>query len=117
MDKEQIIKEVDNFLQDPVFGKLLNRNAAIALAQHIHDLTWYNQWISVDEELPPINEDVFVRYEMLYPKLPTEVGFCVRWRTKDKTVRIDKNQFSIIGDMEITHWMPIPRIGGEDGKP
>lgn len=74
-----------------------------------------NQWISVEDELPPYDKDVFVRYEMLYPKLPPDVGYCVRWRTMDETVRKDKNQFSILGDMEITHWMPIPSLkGGEE---
>lgn len=36
LDEAAIVTEVDKFLQDPVFGKQLNRNAAIALAKHFH---------------------------------------------------------------------------------
>ena len=103
MTQEQIIKEVDNFLQDPVFGKLLNRNAAIALAQHFHDLALANQWIPVDDELPPhkpvgqnqrFSEKVFLRYQN---------GDCAE----------DSFDFEQ-PDTNITHWMPIPPLeGGE----
>jgi hypothetical protein len=31
---EDLVEELDNFLKDPVFGKLINRNAGIALAHH-----------------------------------------------------------------------------------
>lgn len=76
-----------------------------------------NQWISVDEVLPEYDEDVFVRFISRFPNNTDEfeVGYCTRWRTLDKSVKTDSKGFSIIGDMEITHWMSIPELpkGGE----
>lgn len=71
-----------------------------------------NQWISVEEELPGYGKDVFVRFISRFPNNSEEyeIGYCTRWRTKDKTVKTDSNGFSIIGDMEITHWMEIPQL-------
>lgn len=75
------------------------------------------QWISVDEDLPPYDKDVFVRFIFRFQNNPNEyeVGYCARWRTKDETVLTDNKGFSIIGNMEITHWMEIPQTeGGEE---
>jgi len=77
-----------------------------------------NQWISVDEDLPEYEEDVFVRFIEHFQNNTNEfeVGYCTRWRTSDKSVKTDSKEFSIIGNMEITHWMPIPELpkGGEE---
>jgi hypothetical protein len=76
-----------------------------------------NQWISVDEALPEYEEDVFVRFIEHFQNNTDEfeVGYCTRWRTSDKSVKTDSKEFSIIGNMEITHWMPIPELkGGEE---
>ena len=76
-----------------------------------------NQWISVEEDLPPYDKDVFVRFVSRFQNNPNEyeVGYCTRCRTKDETVLTDKKGFSIIGNMEIKHWMPIPEMkGGEE---
>lgn len=75
-----------------------------------------NQWISVDEALPEYDEDVFVRFISRFPNNTDEfeVGYCTRWRTLDKSVKTDSKGFSIIGDMEITHWMMIPTINNEE---
>lgn len=74
-----------------------------------------NQWISIEEALPEYEEEVFVRFISRFPNSTDEfeVGYCTRWRTLDKSVKTDSKEFSIIGNMEITHWMPIPQIGGE----
>ena len=40
---EDLEEELDNFLKDPVFGKLINRNAGIALARHFAE--WQKQQI------------------------------------------------------------------------
>ena len=71
-----------------------------------------NQWISVEEDLPPYDKDVFVRFVSRFQNNPNEyeVGYCTRCRTKDETVLTDKKGFSIIGNMEIKHWMPIPEM-------
>lgn len=77
-----------------------------------------NQWISVEEALPEYEEDVFVRFIEHFQNNTDEfeVGYCTRWRTSDKSVKTDSKEFSIIGNMEITHWMPIPELpkGGEE---
>jgi len=88
-------------------------NAAIKVATFILQ----NQWISVEEALPEYDEDVFVRFISRFPNNTDEfeVGYCTRWRTLDKYVKTDSKEFSIIGDMQITHWMPIPTLkGGKD---
>jgi hypothetical protein len=75
-----------------------------------------NLWISVDEDLPPYDKDVFVRFISRFPNNTDEfeVGYCTRWRTLEESVKTDSKGFSIIGDMEITHWMYIPSLeGGE----
>ena len=74
-----------------------------------------NQWISVEEALPPYDEDVFVRYISRFPTNPSEfeVGYCTRWRTLDESIKVDSKEFSIVGNMEITHWMSIPSLKGE----
>lgn len=38
---EDLVEEVDNLLKDPVFGKLINRNAGIALARHFAEWQKY----------------------------------------------------------------------------
>ena len=38
---EDLEEELDNFLKDPVFGKLINRNAGIVLAHHFAE--WQKQ--------------------------------------------------------------------------
>lgn len=75
-----------------------------------------NQWISVEEDLPPYDKDVFVRFISRFPNNTDEfeIGYCTRWRTLDKSVKTDSKGFSIIGDMEITHWMMIPTINKEE---
>ena len=81
------------------------------------DFALQNQWISVEEALPEYDEDVFVRFISRFPNNTDEfeVGYCTRWRTLDESVKTDSKGFSIIGDMEITHFMPIPEMkGGEE---
>ena len=46
---EEITKEVDNYMEDPVASKLMNRNAALGLARH------FVQW-QKDREKPVSNE-------------------------------------------------------------
>lgn len=53
LDEAAIVAEVEKFLQDPVFGKLLNRNAAIALAKHFHQAG--AEWMACREKLPKIH--------------------------------------------------------------
>ena len=75
-----------------------------------------NQWISVEEALPEYEEDVFVRFISRFPNNPEEfeIGYCTRWRTLDESIKTDSKGFSVVGNMEITHWMPIPSLkGGE----
>lgn len=76
-----------------------------------------NQWISVEEALPEYDEDVFVRFISRFPNNPNdfEIGYCTRWRTLDESIKTDSKGFSIVGNMEITHWMEIPSLeGGEE---
>ena len=119
MNKEQIIKEIDNFLQDPVFGKLLNRNAAIALAQHFHDLVLSKQWISVEDELPEKDkDDSNTSIYVLVTDNSNPFGYV--WKAYyDFTIKAwyDAMSCENLSKYNITHWMSIPKIGGEDGQP
>ena len=92
--------------------KIIIRNACLKMA----DLLLKNMWVSVDDYLPPYGKDVFVKFISRHPNAPEkfEVGYCLRWRTEDKTVKTDSKGFSVLGNMEITHWMDVPLEGGEE---
>ena len=61
-----------------------------------------SEWISVDEQMPPVGKAVFVwgTIGQLYPK----VGF------RRKRSRLRRAPFEVGGLYEpnVTHWMPIP---------
>ena len=99
--QERIEQAVDDFLQDPVFSKLLNRNAAIALAKHICKFVLSNQWISVEEESPKESGTCFIK---------TKIGYGIAiYNCNGGWFDIDGKPFT-----KITHWMEKPPTeGGE----
>lgn len=66
-----------------------------------------NQWVSVEEALPEDYEDVFVR---------NEFGKCTSaWHAKSGWhLCYGEIAGDDIIDSKITHWMPIPKEGGEE---
>lgn len=100
-----------------------DKNTMIPIGEEVEKAVFFgamfllqNQWISVDKDLPDYEKDVFVRFISRFPNNPNEfeIGYCTRWRTKDETVKTDPKGFSVVGNMEITHWMEIPSLeGGE----
>lgn len=112
---EQAARKIANhsqFLSDFPHDKQSVEYGALEMAKWLLS----HQWISVEDELPPYEKDVFVRFVSRFPNESDkyEVGYCTRWRTKDETILTDDKSFSFIGNMEITHWMEIPTLeGGE----
>lgn len=63
------------------------------------------EWIKVEDALPEYEETVLVACFM-----DGEREITMRHRSNRECVQRDENDFAIIGDMKITHWMPIPKI-------
>lgn len=62
-------------------------------------------WIKVEDALPEYEETVLVACFM-----GGEREITMRHRSDRECVQRDENDFAIIGDMVITHWMPIPKL-------
>lgn len=65
-----------------------------------------NQWISVDEALPEFQQSVVVTN--------SEGDYWTSWRLNDNCEDTDDNGFVNNGIGEITHWMPIPSLEGDE---
>ena len=71
-----------------------------------------HQWVSVEEELPPLEKDVIVNF-----KWRNIENKRFGHRTDRSEVVTDKNGFATFNDDEIiTHWMPIPPLAEEGGE-
>jgi len=71
-----------------------------------------NLWVSVEDELPPFEEDVIVHYDngrSMYGEI-FKHGEMFSHRTEDTYAVKDKYNFCIYCDEKITHWMPIPKL-------
>lgn len=68
-----------------------------------------HQWISVEEELPPYEEDVFVM------NADGDAFGC--WRTKSDVEYKDENDFVNYHPTKITHWMEIPTLQPSEQLP
>jgi len=63
-----------------------------------------HQWISVEEQLPPFEQDVIVHY-----KWRNAEHYRFGHRTENPNVIVDKYGFAnCINDEIITHWMSVP---------
>ena len=71
-----------------------------------------NQWISVDEALPPYNIKVLVCFKSAFG---TERKIFITTRGPENIIVYEKNKFYIQQSGEVTHWMPVPEFpkGGE----
>jgi hypothetical protein len=73
-----------------------------------------NQWISVEEGLPPYDKEVIGMDYM--PELALEQTIIFVHRSNNPNVITDKNKFCVYPPSfcKVTHWMPIPSLeGGE----
>ena len=63
-----------------------------------------NMWISVTDDLPELGKSVIVCNE-------EDPEWC--WfghRTESEDVVKDENDFAIVGNLKITHWMEVPKL-------
>ena len=68
--------------------------------------TLSNLWTSVEDDLPPFEEDVIV-----YSKGGFDEGFRFGHRSDDDIVMTDNNKFAIsFKDEVVTYWMRIPEL-------
>lgn len=65
-----------------------------------------SEWISVDEKLPDLDEDVFVK--MIGPYGDDE--YAVTFRTDDSDINVDVNNFVVDACNEVVEWTPIKNI-------
>lgn len=70
-----------------------------------------HQWVSVEDELPPFEENVLVKI-----KLENLITNEIRHRTNNPKVYVDKNKFAIYDYEVVTHWMPIPLLAEKGGE-
>lgn len=75
------------------------------------DYTLSHQWISIEDKLPPFEENVLVKI-----KWENLISDAIRHRTSNPEVYVDKNKFAIYDDEFVTHWMPIPQLTEEGGE-
>ena len=82
-----------------------------------------NEWISVEERLPKLGEHVFVYGELdpsfdgiIFPGMPSNKFVWINKRIK-KSQHTDGNGFlrlHLRGHLSISHWLPIPKINGQE---
>lgn len=78
----------------------------------IADFALQNQWISVEEGLPPYDKEVIGMDYM--PELALEQTIIFVHRSNNPNVITDKNKFCVYPPSfcKVTHWMPIPSLEG-----
>ena len=109
---EDLVKELDDFIKDLVIGKLINRNAGIALARHFAD--WQQKqdykrfgWHDAKKEQPPMEEEVIVLTNVLNGKeLSTPRRICFG-HIVDKEICVDYDGWNIPG---VAYWMYDPKL-------
>lgn len=71
-------------------------------------------WHSVDESLPPVDEEVIVlRNESNGITLPYPYNLTYGHLVADKTIFVEYNGWNIHG---VKYWMPMPKLPKEDEK-
>ncbi len=68
-------------------------------------------WHSVDESLPPVDEEVIVLRDELDNYLLPDAGFVGVGHIVDRRYAMDYNGWNIPG---VKYWMPMPKIPNED---
>jgi len=63
-----------------------------------------NEWISVEDKMPDVDEPVLIYYEGLY------VGCASHWKAKSHFYwNFNCDCYSGSGPQCVTHWMPLPK--------
>jgi len=68
-------------------------------------------WHSVDESLPPVDEEVIVLRDELSDCLLPDAGFVGVGHIVDRRYAMDYNCWNVPG---VKFWMPMPKIPNED---
>ena len=99
-------EEFDRIFDRELSGQC-DTEVALKVAYHFVEWVLNNQWISVDDELPKLEEDVIVK---------TEFGECTgAWYSFYSGNWYDKYSGDLITSA-ITHWMKIPPMKNEGGE-
>lgn len=103
---EQKAKEIANQWQEPS-----DYNIARDAATEMAEWTLSHQWVSVEDELPPLEKKVLVKHKY---------GFQTAARFPYDEIRPDETFWGLNSEMpigaDVTHWMPIPPLAEEGGK-
>lgn len=101
--KQVIEINVNNFVYgNNAYNAPLNK-ANTLLSEAIKELS-KSDWVSVEDSLPPYEEDVYV----VDKNLPN--GTWVTCRTENGRSERDKNNFSCPTGWKITHWKPLEKF-------
>lgn len=108
MDKKKVKELIQKAKHLAILRKYENRqtylnNCICRLEEALKELQ-KSDWVSVEDELPPYEEDVLVCNE----KEPSDMWF--GHRTSDRRVIVDEHEFAK-GYKTITHWRKIDKLG------
>ena len=90
----------------------INQDAAVECLIEMAEWVLSHQWMSVEDELPPFEEDVIVHY--IWRTISSErFGH----RSDNPKILTDENGFcNVMDDEIITNWMPIPPLTEKGGE-
>lgn len=109
MTQEQIKQKAKKIAGVP-YGDYYKQR--LMAATQMADWLLTNLWISVEDELPELNEDVVIAYTYF-----GELDYAFSHRTESESVLTGDYGFTVYDKRQkITHWMPIPPLKGGNEK-
>lgn len=101
MDKKEAILHIKEHIEHHKIGEYSHLKLKEALDMAISVLTQPNEWVSVDERLPPVGKNVLV-----YVYWHEHCGVYMGWSNNyGWTVFCGIESRP---DMQVSHWMPLP---------